>query len=66
MDHKPHPCKWCGAPVHFNRYARGYVHTEPLALLRVSRREADDVHADPPRYQQWLHRQTVLHPAQPG
>jgi hypothetical protein len=59
-------CVHCGKPVKWVRTAGGWLHAAPLGEFRISRREADDVHADPPRRgHQPLHRQTVIHPAQP-
>ena len=59
-------CAHCGAPIKYNRFAHGYLHEEPLGEFRLSRREADDVHRDPPRYREPLHRPTVIHPAEPA
>lgn len=59
-------CRWCGAPIRYVREAGGYLHVAPLGDFRISRREADDIHADPPRYKQVLHRQALIHPAQPA
>jgi hypothetical protein len=56
-------CGVCGGPIRYVRRFHGYIHDAPLGMMRVSRREAQDIHADPPRYQRPLHRQTVLHPA---
>ena len=58
-------CAHCGAPVRYVKKAGGYLHTEPLAALRVSRREADDIRRDPPPAKHVLTRQTYIHPAEP-
>lgn len=58
-------CAHCGAPIKYAKRAGGYLHSEPLASFRISRREAADIHADPPRPKRVLHRQTRIHPAQP-
>lgn len=59
-------CAHCGAPIRYSRPVGGYLHAEPLADLRVSRREADDIRRDPPGPKFWKRRQTYLHPASPG
>ena len=58
-------CRHCGAEIHYVRKAGGWLHVAPLSQLRVSRAEQQDVLYDPPRAGAELHRQTVLHPAQP-
>lgn len=58
-------CRYCGGPIKSSRKAGGWLHAAPLAAMRVSHNEYRDVIADPPRKGQPLHRQTVLHPAQP-
>jgi hypothetical protein len=58
-------CRYCGAPLTWKRTAGGWLHAEPLALFRVSRREADDIRRDPPPPHNELGRQTHLHPAKP-
>jgi hypothetical protein len=64
-DMEPQPCRNCGAPVKWVRKAGGWVHTRPLAAFKLSRRERADILADPPHAGHELHRQTVIHPAQP-
>jgi len=59
------PCRWCGAPVTFKGKSGGWLHTAPLAEFRISRRELQDILADPPRPGLELHRQSHIHPAQP-
>ena len=59
-------CAFCGAPIRYVRPAGGYLHTQPLADFVLSRREAQDIHQDPPRAKEPLHRQTLIHPATPG
>ena len=59
------PCRWCGAPLKYVHSAKGWVHTQPLADFRLSRREADDIRRDPPPAKAELGRQTYIHPAQP-
>lgn len=54
-------CAYCGAPIHFVRKAGGWLHSQPLAELRVDRWERQDVLSDPPRAGEELHRRTVLH-----
>ena len=39
----------------------GWVHDAPLSELRVTQQEADRVHADPPRANKPMHRESVLH-----
>lgn len=56
-------CEYCGGPIKWVRRFHGYIHDAPLSLYRVSRREAQDIHADPPREGKPLHRPTLLHPA---
>lgn len=56
-------CGACGGPIKYVRWAHGYLHDLPLGLMRVSRREAQDIHADPPRDGEPLDRQSYLHPA---
>ena len=58
-------CRHCGADIKYIRTVKGWLHAGPLAELRVSRRELQDVLADRPQFHRELHRQTVLHPAQP-
>ena len=58
-------CAYCGAPVKKVAAVGGWVHTQPLAALRVTRWEASDIRNDPPRAGQELNRQTHLHPAEP-
>jgi hypothetical protein len=58
-------CAHCGALIRFNSLARGWLHAAPLGRLRISRREQQDIYSDPPLKGRELHRQTVLHPAQP-
>lgn len=58
-------CRHCGAPIHHVREAGGWLHAEPLGRFRLSRRELQDVLTDPPRAHAPLHRQTLIHPAQP-
>lgn len=59
-------CRECGAPIRFVREAGGYLHTEPLALMRVSHYEAADVMAAPPdRFKQRGNARSLLHPATP-
>jgi hypothetical protein len=60
------PCRWCGQPVRNVKEAGGWLHSLPLAEFVISRREAQDIHHDPPRAAEVLHRQTVIHPAQPA
>ena len=60
-------CAHCGTPVKFVRALGGHVHDVPLGAYPLSRRELQDVLADPiPPGHRVIHRQTVLHPAQPG
>ncbi len=59
-------CAHCGHPIHYVKEAGGYLHSLPLADFRISSREADDIRHDPPRSGQVLHRQTLIHPAQPA
>jgi hypothetical protein len=58
-------CAHCGAPIRFVRAAGGWLHSRPLAEFIVSRREVQDIAADPPPKGFVLHRQTYIHPAQP-
>ena len=58
-------CAHCGAPIRYMPEAGGFLHSRPLEDFLVSRREADDIHRDPPRPKQVLHRQTYIHPAEP-
>lgn len=62
----PMICRHCGAPIKYHRLSKGWLHASPLGQMRVSRREADDIHVDPPRRLESLHRLTFLHPAQPS
>jgi len=61
----PHLCAHCGAPVVWKRTTGGWLHAAPLAELRVSRRELQDILADPPPKGLELRRQSHIHPAQP-
>lgn len=61
-----YPCRWCGQPVKHVKAAGGWLHALPLAEFKISRRELQDILEDPPRAQEPLHRQTVIHPAQPA
>lgn len=58
-------CRYCGEPLKYVKQAGGWLHAGPLAQFRISRREVQDIKADPPRRNQVLHRQTVIHPARP-
>lgn len=59
-------CRWCGGQIVYRKRAGGWLHAAPLTALRVSHSEYRDIAADPPHARLPLHRQTVLHPAQPG
>jgi hypothetical protein len=59
-------CAHCGAPVKYVGLVKGWLHAGPLAELRISDREASDIHHDPPRPGEVLNRQSHIHPAQPG
>ena len=59
-------CAHCGAPIRYVKEAGGYLHSLPLADFRISRREVQDILADPIPPKAPLHRQTVIHPATPG
>lgn len=56
-------CAYCGQTIVFNRLTGGWLHAAPLGQLKVSRWEAQDVKADPPRAGETLNRPTLLHPA---
>lgn len=59
-------CSTCGAPITYSKPARGWLHAEPLALMRVSHWEAADIMAaSPDRFKHTGGYRTVLHPALP-
>lgn len=58
-------CAHCGAPIRYVREAGGWLHSLPLGEFRLSRRELQDILADPPPRSAVLNRQTYIHPAEP-
>ena len=57
-------CRYCAQPIHLAQLG-GYVHSRPMAELRVTVEEVSAIRADPPLAGKALDRGSMLHRAQP-